>query len=205
MSKTTLEIKRELAKKGRDELIRLGVDYAMPAKNCFKLRALDEQTVMFYPSSQCLMKAGNKLSLLKLSLKEALQMTGVLDPDHQIITIQEEITMSQFSRRVKQLREAKGYSLTFLGQKMGVSKQMILYYEKGNYQPSLTNALKIAKALNVSLEHLIESTPIDAIESAFKAETKAIKMASKWSFLNELSEKQQKLIMSLAKEFGGTQ
>ena len=43
-----------------------------------------------------------------------------------------------------------------LADKVGVTRQTMLYLEKGKYNPSLVLAYKVAKALNSTIEEVFE-------------------------------------------------
>ncbi len=58
--------------------------------------------------------------------------------------------------KIKQLREGKGMSQQDLAEKVGVTRQTILYLEKGTYNPSLKLAMKIARVFDVSIEDMFE-------------------------------------------------
>ena len=72
--------------------------------------------------------------------------------------------MSQDERLVlenmQQLREKKKITQVKLSMMVGVSQQSITYYETNTRIPSLPVAFKIAKALNTSIEGLIDENHI---------------------------------------------
>jgi len=55
---------------------------------------------------------------------------------------------------IKQQRESKGLTQEDLGKAVSVSRQTIIAIEKGNYEPSLGLALKLARFFKVSVEDL---------------------------------------------------
>ena len=55
---------------------------------------------------------------------------------------------------LKELRAAKGLNQQELGTLVGASRQTISLIERGDYNPSVTLALKIAKILNATVEDL---------------------------------------------------
>ncbi|WPX08227.1 helix-turn-helix domain-containing protein [Anaerocellum danielii] len=61
-------------------------------------------------------------------------------------------------QKVKQLREAKGWSINQLGLYAGVTPSTIARMEKGESEPPISTLLRIAKALNVSLEELLSES-----------------------------------------------
>ena len=54
--------------------------------------------------------------------------------------------------RVKELRAGKGINQQELGKLVGVSRQTISLIERGDYSPSVTLALTIAKVCGVTVE-----------------------------------------------------
>jgi len=56
--------------------------------------------------------------------------------------------------KLKEYRARYHLSQTELGNLAGVSRQTISLIERGDYNPSVTLALKIAKILNVTVEDL---------------------------------------------------
>lgn len=68
--------------------------------------------------------------------------------------------MSFDHRRLKQLREQRGWSQTELAQKIGVSKQTIHEYELGRKSPSRENLSALADVFNTSVDYLMGRTNI---------------------------------------------
>ena len=60
--------------------------------------------------------------------------------------------------RLKEYRARYRLSQTELGNLADVSRQTISLIERGDYNPSLTLALKLAKILNASVEQLFSYT-----------------------------------------------
>ena len=56
--------------------------------------------------------------------------------------------------RITQARKHLKWSQSELGQKVGVSREIIGRYERSEVSPSIEVAIKIAEALNVSLDYL---------------------------------------------------
>lgn len=55
---------------------------------------------------------------------------------------------------IKQYREAKNLTQEQLAEAVGVSRQTVIAMEKGNYEPSLGLALKLAKFFKMTVEHI---------------------------------------------------
>ena len=58
--------------------------------------------------------------------------------------------------KLLQLRKSLGLSQENITKKMGVTRQTILNWETGISSPTLTNAVKLAKILGVTVNELIE-------------------------------------------------
>lgn len=56
--------------------------------------------------------------------------------------------------RLKESRSSQGINQTELGKLAGVSRQTISLIERGDYSPSVTLALKIARIFQVSVEDI---------------------------------------------------
>lgn len=60
--------------------------------------------------------------------------------------------------RLKGIRQKKGMTQRQLSEASGVNRVTIAKYETGKSVPSLSNAEKLAKALDVKIEELMSST-----------------------------------------------
>lgn len=58
--------------------------------------------------------------------------------------------------KLKEKRKEKKYTQTELGKEVGVSKNTISSYERGEYEPTLKIALKIASTLDCEISELWE-------------------------------------------------
>lgn len=66
---------------------------------------------------------------------------------------EQELSMA-FAKRLRELRETKGMTATALAAAVGVTRAAISRIEGGDAQPSWDLAVRIARALNVSLDEL---------------------------------------------------
>ena len=57
---------------------------------------------------------------------------------------------------LKEFRATRGVNQQEMGQLVGVSRQTISQIERGDYSPSVTLALKIAKVFDVPVEQIFE-------------------------------------------------
>ncbi|MGO1058889.1 helix-turn-helix transcriptional regulator [Planococcus sp. FY231025] len=56
--------------------------------------------------------------------------------------------------RVKELRARHGFTQSDLGKLVDVTRQTVAFIEKGEFSPSITLALKLAKALETTVDDL---------------------------------------------------
>lgn len=59
-----------------------------------------------------------------------------------------------FETKIKEYRARRGWTQEQLAKEVGVSRETIVYLEKGKYNPSLKLAFRIAKALMSSIDEL---------------------------------------------------
>ena len=62
--------------------------------------------------------------------------------------------MTIITTRIKELRARYNLTQDELADMVGVTRQTMLYLEKGKYNPSLVLAYKVAKALNSTIEEV---------------------------------------------------
>jgi len=65
----------------------------------------------------------------------------------------------QLKTRIETLRTQGNLTVAQLAEKIGVSETTLKYLEAGEYVPSLTLALRIAKSFNISIEQIFELNP----------------------------------------------
>lgn len=70
-------------------------------------------------------------------------------------TIDEEGVAMPIGERIKELRKERAWSQAELGEKVGTDSQRISRYENGRLTPSLAAAVRIAEALDVSVDYLV--------------------------------------------------
>ncbi len=61
--------------------------------------------------------------------------------------------------RVRELREAQGWSQATLGERLGVSRQTVNSIETGKYDPSLPLAFQIARLFDQPIEAIFLFEP----------------------------------------------
>jgi transcriptional regulator with XRE-family HTH domain len=72
----------------------------------------------------------------------------------------------KIGKRIQKYREAAGLSQERLAEATELSSNFISYIERGIKQPSLENFIKIANAINISADLLLE----DVLENSQKAQ-----------------------------------
>ena len=86
--------------------------------------------------------------------------------------------MSEFSNKLQALREAKGWSKTYVSKKLGLKPQRYSNYEYGTREPDFQILTDIAKLYNVSIDYLLgnkerkEQTVQQALESVMSFDGK---------------------------------
>lgn len=68
-----------------------------------------------------------------------------------------EYDVKTFGRNMRIRRAALGISQTKLAEKSGISDTTLCQYELGNHTPNLASAIKIANALEISLDALLDA------------------------------------------------
>ena len=67
----------------------------------------------------------------------------------------------RFGENLRKLREKNHLTRNELGQKLGVSAQMIYYYEKGERETNFATLIKISEIFGISLDRLVCGNPAD--------------------------------------------
>lgn len=100
----------------------------------------------------------------------------------------------EFRERLRDEMDYQGISAKDLSESTGISKRTIDNYLKTNPQePGVLNALKIAKALKVSVEYLATGEDINSAQTnSFSSETKYI-----IEKMNLLSQNEKKVILDM--------
>jgi transcriptional regulator with XRE-family HTH domain len=70
-------------------------------------------------------------------------------------SIIEDVSSGQLGERVRALRRERGWTLELLAERSGVSRAMISKLERGEKNPTLVVAARVAEGLGVSLSQLI--------------------------------------------------
>ena len=76
-------------------------------------------------------------------------------------------------QRITGIRKQKGLSQAALGKMIGTSGDVVGRYERGDIKPSIEVAVKIASALEVSLDYLAGQTSLEIDQQAPQGELHA--------------------------------
>lgn len=66
-----------------------------------------------------------------------------------------EAICSQVARILKKERERRGFSMTLLGERAGLSQQMVSYIEREMRVPSLDTLLRVCQALDIAADGVL--------------------------------------------------
>lgn len=69
----------------------------------------------------------------------------------------EDQLMARIGANVRRLREARGISLVDLGERSGLSRQMLAMVERAESNPSIATLARIAESLGISLASLVSA------------------------------------------------
>ncbi|MGB9801898.1 MAG: helix-turn-helix domain-containing protein [Arcobacter sp.] len=84
---------------------------------------------------------------------------------------------NELGKKIRELREERGYSTRYVANKIGVSDSAYRSYENGNRKPDVVKIVKIAKVLNVSPSYLLEDYPKNLNELEEMRNSKIRKMS----------------------------
>ena len=79
-----------------------------------------------------------------------------------------EVKRSAFGDRLCKIRKARGITQQEFGDKIGVSKRVIAFYEGNREGPTPILLQKMASGLNVTVAHLLGKMPIQDIKETIK-------------------------------------
>jgi transcriptional regulator with XRE-family HTH domain len=104
-----------------------------------------------------------------------------------------EASYSQFGETLRKIRRQKGYSLAQLAELCGISKRMIGHYETQVKRPSVDKLTKIAEALGVGIDELLETTKVPKKQK----DDIPHKIMKKIRLIEKLPVRDQKMIFSM--------
>lgn len=95
---------------------------------------------------------------------------------------------------IKELRIEKGYTQAQLAEQIGVTQGAVYFWEKGINEPTAGYLIKMARIFGTTVDELL------SFESVQKREV-STKSSQMNAYFNRVSDKQQELLIELAKEF----
>ncbi|MDP4131036.1 MAG: helix-turn-helix transcriptional regulator [Bacteroidota bacterium] len=104
---------------------------------------------------------------------------------------------SSFAQRLREAREAAGLTKDRLGKLVSVHYSQIGRYERGQASPSADVLKKIANALNVSTDYLMNGTTADLAAENIRDKT----LINQFNRISELSEEDKTVVSKLIDAF----
>jgi transcriptional regulator with XRE-family HTH domain len=103
-----------------------------------------------------------------------------------------DVKRSPFGKRLFSTRKARGISQAELGEKIGLSKRMVSFYEGDTQGPPVDVVIKMAAVLNVTTSYLLGESPMKIIKDEM---TPSIRKHV--DTLQKLPPKDQKAVMRM--------
>lgn len=105
--------------------------------------------------------------------------------------------MSNFASRLKQLRAQRGLSQTELAKQVGVHYNHIGRYERGQSKPTAETLTRLAEALAVSTDYLMEGHTTEAAKTTFQDR----ELLMQFKEVEQLSEQDKHLVKEFINAF----
>lgn len=102
-----------------------------------------------------------------------------------------------FAKRLKNLREIKGYNQERLAKVLGLSSSTIGMYEQSRRQPDHDTLVKIAEFFDVSIDYLLGRTEIKNITTPYNSETEK----ELFNIIKKLNIEEQNAILNVMEVF----
>lgn len=103
-----------------------------------------------------------------------------------------EVKRSAFGERLYKIRKARGMTQEELGQKIGVTKRMVAFYEGDHAGPTPELLQRMAAGLSVTVNHLLGKSPLQDIKDTIKPSLRKY-----IDTLQKLSPQDQKAILRM--------
>lgn len=99
-----------------------------------------------------------------------------------------------FSKKIKSLRQEKGWSQGQLAEELNIHREQISTYERGQVIPNTEILMQLAKVFQVSIDYLV----FDEEEKSFLvADIKDKELLKQFKSLDKMNEKDRKLVKDL--------
>jgi len=95
--------------------------------------------------------------------------------------------------KIKQLRQEKGYSQTFLEKRSGVNSKLLSKYENGRIIPTADTLRKIAEGLDISADYLI----FDNVPKDGRCQLNDLELFERFKEVELMDSENRKMIVNL--------
>lgn len=95
--------------------------------------------------------------------------------------------------KIKQLRQEKGYSQTFLEKRSGVNSKLLSKYENGRIIPTADTLRKIAEGLDISADYLI----FDNVPKDGRCQLDDLELFERFKEVERMDPENKKMIVNL--------
>ena len=95
--------------------------------------------------------------------------------------------------KIKQLRQEKGYSQTFLEKRSGVNSKLLSKYENGRIIPTADTLRKIAEGLDISADYLI----FDNVPKDGRCQLDDLELFERFKEVERMDSENKKMIVDL--------
>ena len=103
------------------------------------------------------------------------------------------MTAMTLGEKIKQLRQEKGYSQTFLEKKSGVNSKLLSKYENGRIIPTADTLRKIAEGLDISADYLI----FDNVPKDGRCQLNDLELFERFKEVERMDSENRKMIVNL--------
>jgi transcriptional regulator with XRE-family HTH domain len=103
------------------------------------------------------------------------------------------MTSMTLGEKIKQLRQEKGYSQTFLEKRSGVNSKLLSKYENGRIIPTADTLRKIAEGLDISADYLI----FDNVPKDGRCQLNDLELFERFKEVELMDSENRKMIVNL--------
>ena len=103
------------------------------------------------------------------------------------------MTPMTLGEKIKQLRQEKGYSQTFLEKRSGVNSKLLSKYENGRIIPTAETLRKIAEGLDISADYLI----FDNVPKDGRCQLNDLELFERFKEVELMDSENRKMIVNL--------
>lgn len=98
--------------------------------------------------------------------------------------------MAKIGDQIKKFRKARGLSQIELGERLGVTQQVITNWERNLREPTIETLLKIAGIFEITLEHLVGQKMAEIEDQTSRA------LQKRFELIKKLPPEKQKAFMT---------